>query len=458
MKKINQILTAILLIFIVSCVQTDDFETLEIEIIDPNILVNSNIMAVKNALNQSAEAIYTFNTDDTSIIEGYVISSDEAGNFYKALIIQDNYENPSTGIEILIDLKAYYTKYNFGRKIFIKMAGLSMVNNEGKYKIGHLLKNKVEEIPESLLDNYIIRSTEIENIIPKQITLAQLNTNNVGTYIQINNLQFRNDEIGKTFAGETFDEFNGERVLIQCENQISTILSTSTFSDFKSNLISDKKGTLSAVFTKDFYAEKYVLVLNDLSSFDFTEEERCDPNFLICDSNISNGSKLLFFENFQEIKKTKDLEALGWTNTNAYLGNEKFNKRTSLGNVSMQISAYNSGENPLEAWLITPAINLDNSNNEILTFETKASYDNGTVLTAWASTNFNGNIGEATWQQLDVKISVGPGNTYVNDYISSGKVSLDCLDGDVFIAIKYLGGDSGISTTYDVDNFKIMGD
>lgn len=458
MKKINLIITVLLLIFIVSCVKTDDFDIPKVEIEEINISVNSNILAIKNALDQSNKNIYTFNADDDSIIEGYVISSDEAGNFYKTLIIQDNYEKPNAGIEILIDIKTYYTKYNFGRKILIKMAGLSIVNNQGKYKIGYLLKNKVEEIPESLLDDFIIRTTQIKEIIPEQITLSQLNNNRIGTYIQLKNMQFRNDEIGKTFAGEKFDEFNGERVLVQCDNQINIILNTSTFSDFKSNLVSNKKGTLNAIFTKDFYAEKYTLVLNDLSSFDFIEEERCDPNFLNCDLNNTNGSKLIFFENFQEIKKTKDLETLGWVNYNAYLGNTKFNKRTSKGNVSMQISAYNSGENPLEVWLITPAINLDSSNNEILTFDTKASYDNGTILTAWATTNFNGNISEATWQQLDVKISVGPGNTYVNDYISSGEVSLNCLSGDVFIALKYLGGDSSISTTYNVDNFKIIGD
>jgi len=458
MKKTNRTLTIILLVLIVSCVQTDDFEIPKVEIEEINITANTNIQAIKYALDQSEEDIYTFNADDTSIMQGYVISSDEAGNFYKTLILQDNYENPSAGIEMSIDLKSYFTKYNFGRKVLIKMAGLSIANNEGKYIIGYLIKNKIEAIPEPLLNSYIIRTQETESIIPKKTSLTQLKNHSIGTYIQLENLQFRNDEVGKTFAGESFDEFNGDRILIQCENQINTILSTSTFSDFKSNLISDKKGTLSAVFTKDYYAKKHVLVLNDLTSFDFIEDERCDPSFLICDSNITNGSKLIFYENFQEVKKTKDLEALGWTNINAYLGNEKFNKRTSQGNVSMQISAYNSGENPLEAWLITPVINLDNSSNEILTFDTKASYDNGTILTAWVSTDFNKNISDATWQQLNVKISVGPGNTYVNDYISSGEINLECLDGDVFIALKYLGGDPGVSTTYDVDNFKIIGD
>ena len=107
------------------------------------------------------------------------------------------------------------------------------------------------------------------------MTLAEFKNDWIGTYIRINDIQFKSDEIGKTFAGEEFDEFNGERILIQCENQISTVLSTSTFSDFKLNLLSHKKGALSAVLTKDFYGEKYILVLNDLSTFDFERYLGC---------------------------------------------------------------------------------------------------------------------------------------------------------------------------------------
>ena len=112
----------------------------------------------------------TFDSNDQSIIEGFVISSDESGNFYKVLVIQDNFENPTSGIEILIDLKKYYNKYNFGRKIFIQMAGLSVSNDEGKYKIGYNSRNEVENIPEDLLDEFIIRSTQTKIIIPKPKT------------------------------------------------------------------------------------------------------------------------------------------------------------------------------------------------------------------------------------------------------------------------------------------------
>ena len=457
MKKSPLKIFIICFLLISACVKTEDFDIPKVEIEAPDIVANSDISAIKHALDQSGEKIYSFDENDTAVIEGYVISSDEAGNFYKTLIIQDDFKDPVSGIEILIDLKAYFTKFNLGRKIFIKMAGLSVANNAGKYKIGYIINNKVVEIPESLIDKFIIRSSETESIVPKQISMDAFGIESINTFVEVQNVQFRNDEIGKTFAGEAFDEFNGERILVQCENQITSILSTSTFSDFRSQLISNKSGHISAVLTKDFYAEKYVLVLNNAESINFTDELRCDPEFLNCEATAAESSEIIYFENFQEIKKTQDLEALGWTNANRYLGNAKFKKRSSQENVSMQISAYNSNENPLEVWLISPAINLDAYSHRILTFDTKASYDNGMALTVWVSTDFNKNISEASWRQLDATISVGPGNTYVNDYISSGEIVLDCLEGNVFIAFKYLGGDPGIATTYDLDNIMIKG-
>lgn len=97
-------------IVLFSCVQINDFKIPELEAEEPDISSNSDIRAVKSAFEQSGERIYTFDSNDHTIIEGFVISSDEAGNFYKVLVIQDNYENPTSGIEILIDLKKYYSK------------------------------------------------------------------------------------------------------------------------------------------------------------------------------------------------------------------------------------------------------------------------------------------------------------------------------------------------------------
>jgi len=457
-KNPNNFIGYFLLILVLySCVHYDDYEVPNPEFNEPDIKPNSDIIAIKHAYDQSGQKVYTFEESDTSIIEAYVISSDEGGNFYKKMIIQDKNDFPTSGIEVLIDLRAYYTKFNFGRKIYIKMAGLSVANDKGKYIIGYATRNEVKSIPEYLIDDFIVRSEITHEIIPKQITFGDFRNELIGIYAQLNNVQFRNDEIGKTYAGEVFDEFDGERVLVQCENQLTTILSTSTFSDFKSNLLPGKKGTLSAVLTKDYSSEKFILVLNNISFISFVEEDRCDPKFLICEGNTDGGKEFIFYEDFENINKTEDLEKLGWKNLNVNFGAEKYQKRAFNGNNSIRISAYNSEENPLEVWLISPVINLDNSVDEILNFETKASFDDGTILSTWVSVDFKGNIKEATWQQLKVNISVGPGSGYGTEFTSSGDISLSCLNGNIHIAFRYLGGDPGIGTTYEIDNIIITG-
>ena len=341
MKKLTCIIA---LIFSISCVQTDDFEIPKIELEPTTISATTNIKAIKSAFEQSGEEIYTFFEKDNSIVEGYVISSDEAGNFYKTLIIQDNFENPSTGIEIMIDQKALFTKYNFGRKVFINLAGLTITNEEGKYKLGYLSKNKIDVIPASKIDNYIIRTTETMDIIPMKMEIDEFSKEKIGTYVQIENIQFKKDEIGRTFAGESYDEFNGERVLEQCSSMWNTILSTSTYSDFRSNLISDKTGTINAVLSKDYYGKKFILLLNDPSGINLTNDNRCDPSYFNCEGNLENTQNILYYEDFDSMKNTKDLVDMGWQNININFGNGKFKKRSKNGNVYMQISAYNSEE------------------------------------------------------------------------------------------------------------------
>ena len=105
--------------------------------------------------------------------------------------------------------------------------------------------------------------------------------------------------------------------------------------------------------------------------------------------------------------------------------------------------------------MIFPPIDLDHSENEELSFETKASYDNGLLLTVWISTDFSESIQHAHWEQLDVAISVGPKNANNPDFTNSGKVNLHCLSGKVRIGFKYLGADPNQTTTYDLDQVLI---
>ncbi|MDB4025647.1 DUF5689 domain-containing protein, partial [Flavobacteriaceae bacterium] len=100
-SKFYGFLSFIMIAFtITSCLKDDDFALPSISIEEPNIITNSSITAIKTALQQefntNENLVYTFNVNENTptYVEGYVVSSDATGNFYKKLIIQDKAENP----------------------------------------------------------------------------------------------------------------------------------------------------------------------------------------------------------------------------------------------------------------------------------------------------------------------------------------------------------------------------
>ena len=72
----------------------------------------------------------------------------------------------------------------------------------------------------------------------------------------------RKSEQGKTFAVETFDTLDGERWLVDCESFHSVILSSSTFSKFKSVITDGLSGSVNGIHTRDYYNEKDILKCN----------------------------------------------------------------------------------------------------------------------------------------------------------------------------------------------------
>jgi hypothetical protein len=455
--KFNLPLIAIVISFY-GCIPENDFNLPVIHPSNAEVVANSNIKSAINALKQSEEKTYTFNQNDNAIIEGFVISSDEAGNFYKTMIIQDKIENPDCGIVVLIDTKAYYTKYNFGRKIYIKLSGLSIKEEKGQYLLGYLNANKVINIPDALLDHFIIRSQTTEEILAREIALEEISNQMINTYVKITDLQFAKDASGKTFASENFDRYNGERIIEQCDNLVKSFLFTSTFSDFRSNLLPQERFYISAVLTKDYYSDKIVLILNDPSFLISDDSDRCDPTFYECFNEEEIGNTVVYYEDFDGFKSSSDIEEKGWVNINVNFGNGKFKKRSADENSFLQVSAYNSGENVMDIWLVSPSIDLEKTENERLTFNTRATYEEGRILSVWVCDDFNGNVAMASWQLLDVMISDGTRDRSNKEFKSSGGVDLGCLNGKVNLGFRYLGSDPGVSTTYDLDNILIIGD
>ncbi len=476
--KIYKYLTiAVLMLTIVSCVKNDEYDVPSIGGEEPDITVNSDIQAIKSALKQNFEANQeskmTFDGDSDLVISGYVVSSDLAGNFFKSIVIQDAPENPTNGIEILIDKPSLFESFEIGRKVYIKMAGLSVSYEDGddnvpfgltadgsssadetigRYTIG--MDEGGFSLDEISLFTYleaVLRSLEIATIVPSPVAVADITEEHINTFIQLNDMQFLKDELGKTFSGEPSDSFDGFRSLISCTDEYKITLQTSTFADFSSYTLPEEVGTMNVVLAKDFRADFLVYILNSPIDLDFLNVERCDPIVLEC-TGTSGGGSVIYSENFEGFS---DYATEGWVEE-VVSGTTDWFISGFGGNTYSRISAFRSGDTDGESWLITPSINLDTTTGEELTFDVQASYDNGVNLTVFISTDFTGDPETATWQLLDANIPSGPSGGF-GSFQSAGSINISCLDGNVHVGFLYKGIDPNSTTRYHIDNIEITG-
>ena len=458
--KFYKIITSILLLItLFSCVNDDDFELPNITVNEPNIKVNSNIIAMRSALEQeftnNNTLTYKFRENDVpTYVVGYVISNDKTGNFYKKLIVQDHFENPTSGIEVLIDKTSLSEAFEFGRKVYIKLDGLSISYDDGetdidptnaiggKYILGIDNGNGyIENISAASYTNHIIRSAEIAVIVPAEIAIENFSQQHINTFVKLNNIQFQKSEVNKTFAAEANDEFDGFRTLTSCNTSNTIALQTSTFSSFKVYAVPSEKGTLQTVLTKDYRAENYVLIINTPSDINFTET-RCDP----------------LFEEYFETTISGSISLNGWTNFKeaGSIDWESFSDSNSLGK-SARIGSYRSGDSSNIAWLISPGFNFDTQINETLNFKTSNSFADNSLLEVFISTDWDGteaHITHANWKLLPATIV--PNSTSYRDWVSSGNIDLSSYSGIGYIAFKYTGS-SARSTdgTYELDDIII---
>lgn len=463
----------------VCCVQDDAFDipdTVEVEFIpEGDVLDIDAVLDIFAQAVANGDSEVTFDQQTDVFVEGYVVSSDEGGNWFEEIVMQDLPENPTAGIKVLIDVNPLFTRFEKGRKIYVKLNGLTVAITKGVVGIGLGGGGFIEKLPGSAVQTTntdpansdlvkIFRSTEVATIVPREVTLGEIigagaNSELENLYIRLSNMQFnRRDVLGDdpvTFAGEPTDEFDGDRVLESCDGG-TIIVQTSTFADFKGLLLPNGRGSIDGVLSRDFFDDFFTLVINEPGDIAFDDvSERCDPDFTAC-MGPSGGGAAIFSEEFEGVGDISDLEAIGWTNLNTVGGSTEWLIGTFSGNSYAQITAFSSGEDLIESWLITPGIDMDGTTEEELLFDVQSSFDNGTVLSVLFSNNFTGDPTAADWNLLDADIPVGPSGGFGN-FEAVGPINISCLEGTVHFAFLYTGSESGASTRYHVDNVEVTG-
>jgi len=261
------------------------------------------------------------------VIEGYIISSDKAGNFFNVLHFQDHHIQPTNGLQLEIDLRDSHVFYPLGSKIFIKLKGLYLDKSGPVFKLGGTFNAfgniSVGRLPAAVLDEHIIRTCdEVNEPSPTWVTPDSLSENLVNTLVAFKDMEFLEEELGLPFANE--DE-ETERTLVNCNDE-DVVLLNSGFSDFSSAILPEGNGSIVGVLVKE--KSDFQLIIREPGDIDF-EEERCadlideftsTQIFISEIADPDNNSGARFVELYNS--STEPLSLKGWklhryTNANA---------------------------------------------------------------------------------------------------------------------------------------------
>ena len=368
--------------------------------------------------------------NDNYFIEGVVTLAPGGGNItQRNIILQDE----TGGIVIRFD-NSVENRIDEGNKLKIMIKDSKLGSFAGIKQISDLSFNGTvegESIVEVVEENSSFPS-------PLKLTLSDLKNGDFeSVLVEIEDIQFKTEDVNQSITGS--------RIVTDCNVKFTVY--TRSSASFGNQKIPNGSGKIIGI-ASSYYNEKQLLLRNTDWINNFSGDRCKEP-------------EPLFYENFENISNTGYdvyVNLTDWFNISQSGGKEKWEAREYSNNKYAQISAYNTDESTMIVWLITPEIDLNGSNNEVLTFETKDAYNNGEALEVFISNDFNGNnLASATWNKLNPMLATGSTSGYASSFTSSGDIDISSYSGKVRIGFKYSGGDPSKTTTYQIDEIKVLG-
>lgn len=259
----------------------------------------------------------TVQIQEDLIIEGYVISSDEKGNFFNELYIQNSPSNPTAGFQIELDLRNTHLRYPVGSKLYVKLKGLYLGKRKDVFQLGGSFEAfgniSVGRLPATVIDNHLVPACSEALILePQELTIGALSPDLTNTLIKLCKVQIDDEELGQPFA---IPKEVTERTLVDCQNQNVALLN-SGFSDFQSEELPVGNGSIIGVLRRE--REAFKLVIRTLEDIDFGPL-RCEDitattarGMMISElADPVNNAKARFLELYNASEFPIDLQ--GWT-------------------------------------------------------------------------------------------------------------------------------------------------
>ena len=220
---------------------------------DPDIPVTMTIAALK----AKYKAIGDFQKiEEDKVISGIVTADDRTGNFFKQVIIQDE----TGGIPVIIDVNSLYTMYPVGRRLYIKVKDLMLGDYGGTIQLGMDSTRSSDgrylnlgRIPEVFLSTHIIKGSFGNAIKPKLVKPSEftgaINDPLLSTFVQINNAEFKETDLIKTYANAASPGTESARnfTIKTCDDSKSFVLRNSSYASFAGLTVPQGNGPLVGI-------------------------------------------------------------------------------------------------------------------------------------------------------------------------------------------------------------------
>jgi hypothetical protein len=368
---------------------------------------------------ETESATYKF-TEDCSVY-AVISMDDKSGNLYKSAYMQDGIR----GINLhLLSSGGLYEGDSV--QIFLKDLVL------GKYS-GMLQLDSVDT------DKNVVKVATLRDIEPEVVTISDLITYDgilgrpyIGRIVKIDNVQFQDKELGKTYADAT--NLITENRALENEYGDTIVVRTSGYASFADQKIPEGRGSIIAL--AGFYNGDWQLLIRHVGEVNFNQRRFGDYDTVLFAGfdGIDNGIavSLTDWENYQQIG------SISWMGSN--------------NGESATVRIAGNGE-ANTTWLITPQVAI---NGAKLKFETRGGLLTGATLKAYISNDYDGqgNAENATWTELSANIGTGSVNSF-GDLTESGTIDLASYNGQAYIAFKYVT-EAGQNGQFYVDEILIF--
>ena len=344
--------------------------------------------------------------DEPFIVKAVVVSSDQGGNCYKYMTVQDE----TGGIEIAIDRTGLYNEYPVGQTVYIDCRGLIVGDYHNKYQIGWKYNGSVGRIHQNAIGKHIFKDGLPD---PNHPYLAnpivvkgqsQLSTENTNCFVKIDGCMFDSQYNGQQLA--TNDMTMDREVTI---NGATVVIRTSNYANFRSIKIdASKKYCLYGILS--VYNSEYQLTLRTKEDIQFATV----AHEVVLKDLTFNANSFTSGE---------------WTASPT--GSWIYMSNTSNG----QFVYHNSATENCDDWLVSPEITLDEIDQVYMKIEHQNTITSQPdYYQVYYSTTYDGGaIQESDWTAFNPNLSDFP-----TSFAMSNALDIQSIGNKKFrIALRY---------------------